>query len=363
MTLPALLDVAEVLERLKVVFPQGLEERPFLTREMAARAVFVFLYGGMVEGGPLLRPSHIYFFTEEQSRRRAPDARLSWVENSMRQGFRPEGRRWYADTTREPIRDETLRFGLVQVGAVRKVDGVPTTSSKPIYFLAPDFAALFDPALKDGAFAEAAAAWRDRHLSSGARARLRVVAAGRTRTADAVLVTLPDGRVEKLAPGLSSLIAKGVIEDFAPRFLGNPVLLWLSESGQKVRLGDDALANDLGLDIDPSRTLPDVILVSVGDSGATTVLVFVEVVATDGAMTEARKNSLLDYVRSGGFPETQCVFGTAFEDRGHPAFRKVLPALAWGSFAWFRAEPDRLMCLYDAPVDVLGWPFRGATRN
>lgn len=112
------------------------------------------------------------------------------------------------------------------------------------------------------------------------------------------------------------------------------------------------MAKALGLRIDAARVLPDIMLVSVGDSGDSTHLVFVEVVATDGPMNEVRKNSLLAYVRESGFPEEQCIFGTAFEDRAHNAFRKCLPTLAWGSFAWFRTEPNRLIWLYDEPIDI-----------
>ncbi|WP_420807225.1 BsuBI/PstI family type II restriction endonuclease [Burkholderia vietnamiensis] len=70
-------------------------------------------------------------------------------------------------------------------------------------------------------------------------------------------------------------------------------------------------------------------------------------------MTLARKDALLSYVRKSNFPENQCFFGTAFEDRAHRAFKKVLPTLAWGSFAWFRSEPSRLMWLSERPFDVM----------
>jgi hypothetical protein len=361
--LPPLLPIPEIKARLDRIFPEGMETRTVLVREMSARAIFVFLYGGMVEGGPALRPSHIYFFTHEQSASLSDDERHAWVADSMRPGFRPPGTRWYADTTREPIRDETLRFGLVEVGAVGKLDGVPTTSSKPIYFLRADFAKLFHPELKGDALETDAARWRERHLSGAARSRLAVLSAGRTDAGSGVLVDFPDGTRQKLAAGPSSQIAKAVIEQFVPVFLTQGAVLWLSESADKVRHADDALASKLGLKIDPSKALPDVILVDAGASGADTTLVFVEIVATDGPMTEARKAQLLRYVRDSRFPEAQCVFGTAFEDRAHAAFRKALPALAWGSFAWFRSEPSRLLCLYDQPVSVDRWPFRGPTQS
>src|SRR5690606_10837141 len=106
----------------------GLEMRGPLIREMAAKTIWVFLYGGMVEGaGRHLRPSHVYFYTVNQAGLTDDTERLAWIKNSLKPGFRPAGERWYADTTREPIRDETIRLGLVDIGAVDKIPGIPTT--------------------------------------------------------------------------------------------------------------------------------------------------------------------------------------------------------------------------------------------
>lgn len=353
MSLPALLPIPEIQARLLSIFPAGLEMRGPLTREMAAKTVWVFLYGGMIEGqGRLLRPSHVYFYTADQAALTGDEERLAWVANSKRPGFRPAGERWYADTTREPIRDETIRLGFVDIGAVDKIPGIATTSSTPIYFLKADFAALFDPGLTDDALKAAVESWQAKHLSPAARARMALIAAGKVKRNDEVPVNCPDGTIAKLAPGPSSLISKGVVEEFAQHFLSAAALLWMSESGAKVRYHDDAAAKALGLNIDASKALPDIILVNVGESGDDTALVFVEVVASDGPMTQARKDALLSYVKMAKFPEDQCYFGTAFEDRADSAFKKALPTLAWGSFVWFRSEPERLLWLSEQPFDI-----------
>ncbi len=355
MSLPALLPILDIKARLQAIFPQGLATRGALVREMAAKSVWVFLYGGMVEGtGHLLRPSHIYFYTEDQAGLTSDAERMAWLANSSKQGFRPAGARWYADTTREPIRDETLRLGLVDIGAVGKIDGVATTSSKPIYFLKSDFAALFDPALEGAELEAAISAWQKKHLSSAARARMAMLSAGKVKRTDDVKVACPDGTVVKLAPGPSSLITKGVVEDFADKFLPAPALLWMSESGNKVRYHDDETARKWGLVIDAARVLPDVILMSVGETGDDTHLIFIEVVNSDGAMTEQRKNAFLDMARRANFPEKQCHFGTAFEDRVHSGFTKTWPQLAWGTFAWFRSEPGHLLWMHPQPFDITG---------
>lgn len=353
MSMPPLLPISDIQARLRSIFPPGLATRGALVREMAAKTIFVFLYGGMVEGtGILLRPSHIYFYTADQATLGTDEERKAWLANSKKKGFRPHGVRWYADNTREPIRDETLRLGLVDIGAVDKIAGVATTSSNPIYFLKADFAALFDPALSGAALDAAIEAWQKKHLTTAARARMAMLSAGKLKRTDEVKVACPDGTVAKLAAGPSSLITKGVVEDFADKFLPSPALLWMSESGNKVRYHDDALTRKIGLVIDPARVLPDVILMNVGATGLDTNLIFIEVVNSDGAMTQQRKDVFLDMARAAGFPESQCLFGTAYEDRVDKGFTKTWPQLAWGTFAWFRAEPDRLLWMVDQPFDI-----------
>ena len=57
MPLPDLLSVSEVQERLRVIFPQGTPNRNYVTREIAAKTVFVLLYIGAIDGAERwLRP-------------------------------------------------------------------------------------------------------------------------------------------------------------------------------------------------------------------------------------------------------------------------------------------------------------------
>ena len=129
-------------------------------------------------------------------------------------------------------------------------------------------------------------------------------------------------------------------------------MLWLSESGAKVRYQDEETAKALGLNIDQSKVLPDIILANVGNTGKDTYLIFLEVVASDGPMNQARRDALLQYIMQSGFPDSQCLFGTAFDDRANRAFKKCLPELAWGTFVWFRSEPDCLVWFYGEPFSI-----------
>lgn len=161
---------------------------------------------------------------------------------------------------------------------------------------------------------------------------------------DQVLVSFPNGETRHMAPGPSSQISKAVVEEFAPRFLANPGVIWLSESRNQVVARDDRLAKEIGLTIEPDRNLPDLILVDLGP--AEPLLVFVEVVATAGPVNEARRAALMAIVTEAGFHPAQVAFVTAYRDRDDSAFKGTVSDLAWRSFAWFMSEPNHIIALH-----------------
>ena len=254
-----------IAERLPLIFPEGTPNRTYCVRELAASAVFAALYVGAVEGaGRYLGPVHVYRMTEEQATKVADADREAYAAAVLKKNGQVPGTRWYADNTREPIRDETLRDGLVAIGAVTRREDLPTTSSLPRYSLKSDFANLFDPVLAGTALEAAIAAFQIRHLSKSALARVTIIRAGAAAGTTGVLVTFPNGETRQLAPGPSSFIAQGVIEVFAKRFLSMPAVLWLSESGNKVVVRDVSIANAIGLKIEADKNLPDLILADLG---------------------------------------------------------------------------------------------------
>lgn len=343
--LPEVPALSLVKERLPQIFPDGLENRNYCIREMAARSVWVMLYVGAVEGlDRWIRPSQVTDMGTAQSRRVSRSEREAWHRMTLGQKKERPVDAWYAPNSREPIRDETLRQGLISTGAVIERPGLPVTSSLPRYALEASFAALFDKALDKKTFEARADAWRGGHLSKDALARVLLVRKGVAGAVAAIPVRLPSGEMRNMQAGSSSVIAKAVIEEFAPRFLHTPGLLWLSESGNKVVASDDRTAKRLGLCIDPSKALPDIILVNLGPD---VLMVFVEVVASDGPINQLRKEALTTIAVEAGFNPAQLAFVTAFDDRNAPPARALMPNLAWGSFVWFRSEPDRIVVLRD----------------
>lgn len=345
-SLPAYVTRDLVAERLPLIFPEGTPNRTYCVRELAASTIFAMLYIGAVEGtGRYLAPAHVYRMTVEQASQSDTEDRLAYAKAIVAKRPIP-GTRWYADNTREPIRDETLREGLVEIGAVLRREDLPTTSGAPRYALNADFAGLFDPQLQDAKLETAIGTFQKAHLSKGALARVSILRAGAAAGAAGVLVRFPNNETRNLAPGPSSVIAQAVVEVFAPAFLANPAVLWLSESGNKVVARDDKLAAAIGLKIEADKNLPDLILVDLAP--AEPLIVFVEVVATDGAITARRQSALLDLTDAAGFDRDKVAFLTAYQDRESAGFRKTVSGLAWGSFAWFVSEPEQIMILRDS---------------
>lgn len=350
-SLPPLLDRAAVAARLRQIFPDGTPDRDKCVRDAAAASIVAFLYVGAVEGADIwLNPVHVV---------RMGDARLLFAaDDQARADYAKQpkaiGQRWYQDNSREQVRDEVIRQGLIPNGAIIERSGVPTTSSKPRYALTAAFAALFDPALKGSGLDAAASAWATATLNPMALARISSLRGSTDRDGADVLVRFPNGETRLLAPGPSSMIAKAVVEEFAPRFLTDPVVLWLSESAAKVAARDEGWIKRLRLRITPDRTLPDIILLDRGHSAADLMLLFVELVATDGPVTEQRARAFLDIAAEGGFDATRVACVTAFLDRDRAEVKKALPALAWGSHIWFASEPDQLIHLQSRPGRLHG---------
>jgi len=350
MSLPTVPALSIIYERLPKIFPKGTENRNYLTREMAGKTIFVMFYAGAIEGQERwIRPNQVVNMGDSQAALTNEDERLQWVAYSLKKKRSQPADAWYAENTREPIRDETIKNGLIPCRAVLQREGIATTSSAPRYCLNKVFANLFDVNLTGEDLEIAIDNWQKNYLNKAALSRIRLLKSGAAIASDAVAVTFPNGEMRMLAPGPSSVIAKAVIESFAVRFLKAPAVLWLSESGNKVVARDEVLASELGLVIEPSKALPDIILVDLGDDefGTDMLVVFIEVVATDGPINRERKITLTRLAIEAGFSEKNLAFLTAFSDRSVSQFRKAISELAWGSYAWFASEPEHLIELRD----------------
>ena len=261
-------------------------------------------------------------------------SRLAWRKTSMQAipKDHPILGRWYEVNSREGIRDDCLRYALCDTGAVVIRQGLATTSSAGRYALEKGFSTLFDPTLSEPEFEDAANNWASNYLSTSALMRKQLAQRAASQSAGEVQVSFPNNEIRVLAPGPSSVITKAVIEDFTRHFLIEPAVVWVSESANKEERSDRELAKAIGLDIEVDKHLPDVILADIGLKDP--LIIFVEVVATDGPVNDAKKDGLMGLIKnSDKLSERQAVFLTAYVDREDKAFKKTFSVLAWQSFA------------------------------
>ena len=348
---PPILSVADITERLRSIFPSGIPGREFITRLNTARTVCAALYIGAVEGSDRwLAPRHIY---------RMREAILEDQEDASRSAYYrkvpPSGEgRWYADNSREGARDEGVRRGLLPLNAMIQRTGVDTTSSKGRYALAAAFADLLNPHLTGEALESRAAEWGRRYLSPAALARAALV---QDQDEEGVEVLHPNGGATVLPPGESPRMTKAVVEEFSRRFLAKPAVVWISDSREKA-FKDDRLERVLQIKLDAAKILPDVVLVDLDPPGrdGSLLIVFVEVVFSDGPVDEGRRRDLIDLLKASprGYGEEDATFVTVYADRGSRPAGKSMRELAWSTFAWFVSEPDHLVQFHPEPPRKLG---------
>lgn len=345
MTWPIIPALSTVIERLPLIFIEGVENRQYCIREATAKAVLVMLYCGAIHGtGRWIRPSQVTDMSDEQAALTDQEIREAWCAHmlSNRKKLRSPSA-WYAVNSREQIRDECIARGLIPNQAVVERPGVPTTSSKPKYALKPEFASLFDETMQGEVLSVAIAAWQARFLSTAAMARATIIRNNAAASTDRVQVVFPSGSAITLAPGESSIITKAVVEQFLHHFLVQPAVLWLSESANKII--DQTLVQALHLHIDQSKSLPDVILVDLSPLSGDIQVVFIEVVHTDGPVSQQRKEALEAIALEAGFEAEHLAYVTAFADRSASPYRTLVHNLAWDSFVWFASEPDSIIML------------------
>jgi hypothetical protein len=292
-----------------------------------------------------VRPSMVMWLNDGALERDSDDDRAAWYAaalvgkrrvQELFADWRIEGSPRYADNTRETLRDETLPRWR-ENGAVLTRGGLPTSSSLPRWALDNSFARLFDPDLKDDALETQIDEWVSTHLTASGRLRA-LGARRRTSTIDAVYVTLPTGDTRQLEAGLASLILKGVVEEWATTKLRAPLVLTISEPGDKIYLADEHSLQTVGIGIDTGKLLPDALIV---DTDAQPLQFWIiEAVATDGPIDEARKALLLEWAGEQGMPVENCHFLTAFASRHSPAARRRLKDLADDTYAWFLDDPE-----------------------
>jgi hypothetical protein len=349
-------------ERLKACFPPGAFDT-MMANPVAAASVAAMIYVGAVvndDGDPLpenvwARPNTITSMSDVVLTHTSDDEREAWAEAeaksakhtaALMQAWDHEHKPWYANNSREGVRDETWPLWRGK-NAARKREGLATSSSKPRWALTASFADLFDPTLTGGALEVAIDAWRQAHMTPGDLLKIQY-ANDLAQATHQTPVLIPGFGIRYLEPGVASAILKGVVEEWAPRRLQTPVIVAISEPGQKVWTLDATKMAAAGISINVSSVLPDAIILDAGSAPPTFWII--EAVASDGEVNEGRKIDLLTWAADQYIDPDRCQFLSAFTSRNSPPARKRFKDLAVGTYAWFLDEPDNELAWNELPT-------------
>ena len=345
MSLPKVPSIELITERLLLIFPEGTENRHFVINEMAARTVYVMFYSAAIDGKERwILPGQVTDMTDEQAAKTSDKDRKAWIKASLSNRFERTLDSWYKPKARGPLREETIRNGFMALGAVLERQGLPVITPLPKYAMDNIFASLFDEKLVDEELEICILAWQEANLNTNALSRIRLVGtnSAASKKTGVIKAALPNAGAVMLDAGPAGTICKSVFEKFAPRFMKTPAVLWFSPSKEKV--GAD-LAKKLNIKLDPSASLPDVILADLGEKedGSDVFFTFVEIVTSEGAISSLRKKYLMSIAEEAGFGNDRVAYVSAFQDRSTTAFVNTVSKLAWGTHAWFCSEPNNIM--------------------
>jgi type II restriction enzyme len=149
-----------------------------------------------------------------------------------------------------------------------------------------------------------------------------------------VPVRLPSGEKLNLSVGEHNEIQKAVIEDFLPRFLKDPRLLYLGDTSNKLLFLEEKKLSDLGIPMPDHDKLPDIIAI---DSDRQWVFL-IEAVHSSNPISRTRHIELEDLLANCKLP---IVFVSAFKDRR--SFRNWVAEISWETEVWLADSPEHMI--------------------
>lgn len=229
----------------------------------------------------------------------------------------------YAENSRETIRKEGVN-ALVAAGlAVKNPDtpSLPQNSSKTNYALTTDIlSAMHRFGTSD---------WTKYAQKGRDESKLHAEAERRKRKRYSTEIQLPDGSNTRLSPGKHGLIIASILEEFIPRFIPEAIILYVSDTAQRMRWFNQDQTSKLGIKIDLANKLPDVIAFE----QTTNSIIFIEAVDSGGEFTDQRVVELTNIF---GATKHSLVFVTSFSS--FHDFKRFSSRIAWDTDVWIADE-------------------------
>ncbi|PQQ26855.1 BsuBI/PstI family type II restriction endonuclease [Photorhabdus hindustanensis] len=246
------------------------------------------------------------------------------IMNWVREFYNKE----YAPNTRETFRRQTMHQFCHAGIALYNPDKPDRSvnSPKAAYQIEPATLAL----LRTFGMPE----WYDNLTAYLAERETLIARYAKEREQNRIPVEIAPGRKIALSPGEHSTLIRAIIEDFAPRFAPDSVLVYVGDTGDKWGYFDSELLSGLGVDVDSHGKMPDVVL----HYTAKNWLLLVESVTSHGPVDGKRHAELAELFAGS---KAGLVYVTAFPNRS--IMSRYLGEIAWESEVWVADAPSHLI--------------------
>jgi hypothetical protein len=234
----------------------------------------------------------------------------------------------YAPNTRETFRKQTIHQMVAAGLAIYNPDNParPVNSPKAVYQIEPDTLTLLRTF--------GTAAW-SKNLEEYLKSRQTLAARyAKDREMRKLPVKLATGNTIRISPGDHSKLIKAIIEEFAPRYVPDGVLIYAGDTGEKWGYFDRELLVKLGVVVDGHGKMPDVVLYYPERNW----LLLVESVTSHGPVDGKRHDEL---ARLFGKSEAGLIYVTAFPSRA--MMSRYLGKIAWETEVWCADAPSHLI--------------------
>ncbi len=234
----------------------------------------------------------------------------------------------YAPNSRETIRRQTMHQFCDAGLALYNPDKPerPVNSPKAVYQIEPAALALlrtFDTL-----------AWHESLTDYLAMRETLVARYAMVREHNRIPLQIAPGKEITLSPGEHSELIRAVIEEFAPRFASDSVLIYVGDTGEKWGYFDAPLLANLGVEVDSHGKMPDVVLHFTQKNW----LLLIEAVTSHGPV-DGKRHAELATLFSGSI--AGLVYVTAFPDRA--VMGRYLKEIAWETEVWVADAPSHLI--------------------
>ena len=234
----------------------------------------------------------------------------------------------YAPNTRETVRRQTMHqfcdAGIVVYNPDQP--GRSVNSPKAVYQIEPNALSLLRTFGTRG--------WHDALTGYLAKRETLVARYAKERVQNRIPVRIAPGKEITLSPGEHNALIRAVIEDFAPRFAPDSILVYAGDTGDKWGYFNAPLLAELGVDVEAHGKMPDVVLHYTEKNW----LLLVESVTSHGPVDGKRHTELAKL-----FAESTAglVYVTAFPNR--VIMSRYLGDIAWETEVWVADAPSHLI--------------------